>query len=75
MPGTIVEGSMPMASPFFNSFPLEPNWAKWITLGFALANPFEEGSAAIADNSLEARVNALEKRQDEEASHSLSPRK
>jgi phytoene dehydrogenase-like protein len=62
------------ASPFFRDLPLERFGLDWITPKAALANPFDDGTSAIAWNSLEDTVANLDSRADAENYSSLLSR-
>lgn len=44
---------MAVASPFFRTLPLDEHGLEWIFPQYALAHPFDDGTAAILDHSLE----------------------
>tara|TARA_R110002096_G_scaffold326721_3_gene520696 strand:- start:2907 stop:4334 length:1428 start_codon:yes stop_codon:yes gene_type:complete len=44
---------MGLASPFLSSLPLEDHGLEWIHPDIALAHPFDDGSAAVLDRSVE----------------------
>jgi phytoene dehydrogenase-like protein len=47
-------------SPFFRKLPLEEFGLKWVTPPFALANPFDDGTAAVVSHSMSATVATLD---------------
>ena len=47
------------SSPAFNSFPLAEHGLEWIQPALPLAHPFDDGSAAILDRSLDRTCNRL----------------
>ena len=47
------------ASPFFKALPLEEHGLEWVHPPASLAHPFDEGSAAILERSVEATAAAL----------------
>jgi phytoene dehydrogenase-like protein len=47
-------------SPFFQKLPLEKYGLKWITPPFALANPFDDGTAAVVSQSMPETVATLD---------------
>ena len=47
-------------SPFFQKLPLEEFGLKWLTPPFALANPFDDGTAAIVSQSMPETVATLD---------------
>jgi len=48
-----------IGSPFFRRLPLEQHGLRWIQPPLALAHPFDDGTAAVLDRSLEATASAL----------------
>lgn len=50
---------MAMASPFLRSLPLQEHGLEWIQPPYPLAHPFDNGSAAILDHSLERTCASL----------------
>jgi phytoene dehydrogenase-like protein len=48
-----------IGSPFFRSLPLEQHGLHWIQPPLALAHPFDDGTAAALDRSLEATASSL----------------
>ncbi len=48
-----------LASPFFSSLPLEDHGVRWIAPPTPLAHPFDDGSAAVLEQSLAATCDAL----------------
>ncbi len=48
-----------LASPFFQTLPLEEHGLHWIHPPRALAHPFDDGNAAILDRSVEATASSL----------------
>src|ERR1700722_10154623 len=50
---------MAVASPFLSSLPLHEHGLEWIEPGLPLAHPFDDGTAAILDHSLEKTCQAL----------------
>jgi phytoene dehydrogenase-like protein len=57
-------------SPFFNQLPLAAHGLEWIHPPVALAHPFDDGSAAVLDRSIDATVDSLD-RSDDDAYRSL----
>jgi len=47
-------------SPFFRKLPLEEFGLKWVTPPFALANPFDDGTAAVVSQSMDETVATLD---------------
>ena len=50
---------MAVASPFFRSLPLEEHGLSWIHPDAPLAHPFDDGSAAVAERSLDVCAQGL----------------
>ena len=50
---------MAVASPFLSSLPLHEHGLEWIEPGLPLAHPFDDGTAAILDHSIEKTCRAL----------------
>ncbi len=50
---------MGAASPFFRELPLAENGLEWIEPPFALAHPFDDGTAAVLERSLERTAAGL----------------
>lgn len=48
-----------LASPFFRSLPLEQYGIEWVQPEIALAHPFDDGTAAIIDRSMEKTLESL----------------
>jgi phytoene dehydrogenase-like protein len=49
-----------LSSPFFRSLPLEPLGLEWVQPAAALAHPFDDGTAAVLERSIDATVTGLE---------------
>jgi phytoene dehydrogenase-like protein len=49
-----------LSSPFFRTLPLEPLGLEWIQPPAALAHPFDDGTAAVLERSIDATVTGLE---------------
>src|SRR5215218_6787702 len=47
------------ASPFFGSLPLEDHGLEWVHPSAPLAHPFDDGTAAVLERSIETTVAAL----------------
>jgi phytoene dehydrogenase-like protein len=59
---------MAIGSPFLKSLPLQEHGLEWIQPQYPLAHPFDDGSAAVLERSIEATCQSLdsnEKKQDE----------
>ena len=50
---------MAVASPFLRSLPLDQHGLQWIYPRYALAHPFDDGTAAILENSIEDSCRSL----------------
>jgi phytoene dehydrogenase-like protein len=50
---------MAVASPFFRTLPLHEHGLEWIDPPYALAHPFDDGSAAVLEQSLEKTCGGL----------------
>ncbi len=50
---------MAAASPFFRTLPLHDHGLEWIYAQYALAHPFDDGSAAVLEHSLEKTCQLL----------------
>ena len=48
-----------IGSPFFRTLPLEQHGLRWIQPPLALAHPFDDGTAAFLDRSLDATASSL----------------
>jgi len=60
-------------SPFFRTLPLEQFGLKWVTPPFALANPFDDGTAAIVSQSMSETVTSLDKADEKAYAGMMSP--
>ncbi|MGC2529380.1 MAG: NAD(P)/FAD-dependent oxidoreductase [Candidatus Acidiferrum sp.] len=50
---------MAVASPFFRTLPLHDHGLEWVYPQYALAHPFDDGSAAVLEHSLEKTCQSL----------------
>ncbi len=50
-----------VASPFFRGLPLDKHGLEWVYPRYGLAHPFDDGSAAVLDRSIEATGESLGK--------------
>ena len=60
-------------SPFFRKLPLEEFGLRWVTSPFALANPFDDGTAAVVSQSMSETVATLDGVDEETYAKLLSP--
>jgi len=60
-------------SPFFRKLPLEEYGLRWVTPPFALANPFDDGTAAVVSQSMSETVATLEGTDGETYAKLLAP--
>jgi phytoene dehydrogenase-like protein len=51
---------MAIGSPFLNSLPLQEHGLEWIQPQYPLAHPFDDGSAAVLERSIEATCQSLD---------------
>jgi len=60
-------------SPFFRKLPLEEFGLRWVTPPFALANPFDDGTAAVISQSMSETVATLDGVDEENYTKLMSP--
>ena len=60
-------------SPFFRKLPLGEFGLKWVTPPFALANPFDDGTAAVVSQSMSETVATLDSIDKDTYSKLISP--
>jgi phytoene dehydrogenase-like protein len=60
-------------SPFFRKLPLEEFGLKWITPPFALANPFDDGTASVVSQSMSETVATLDSIDEDVYAKLMSP--
>jgi phytoene dehydrogenase-like protein len=60
-------------SPFFRRLPLEQFGLKWVTPPFALANPFDDGTAAVVSQSMSETVATLDSIDEDTYAKLMSP--
>jgi len=60
-------------SPFFQKLPLEEYGLKWVTPPVALANPFDDGTAAVVSQSMSETVATLDGVDEENYTKLMSP--
>lgn len=60
-------------SPFFRKLPLEKFGLRWVTPPFALANPFDDGTAAVVSQSMSETVATLDGVDEEMYAKLVSP--
>ncbi len=60
-------------SPFFRKLPLQEFGLKWVTPPFALANPFDDGTAAVVSQSMPETVDTLDSADEATYAKLMSP--